>query len=216
MTAVLIYAAGKQTRWDLPTKKQLVDVGGEPLLCRTIRQVRVKGYEPIVIAHDPEIIAVARISFNPPKKPWFLESFLETAHLWKKQTIVLFGDVVFSPAAIDIIFAARGLFRVFMRKELLGRLVGNLYETFAFRFEHTVSQRLCELSRVVLATTEDFPEDVLSGDVRRLYEEYCGLPSRKYEFESEVFCPIEDWTDDFDTTEDYEHFCQIAIGRGWL
>ena len=96
---VLIMAGGQAERWTGPLEKQLVDIGGKPLITRTVEQVRrICGVEPYIIAASPDIIAQSTItrpaSLMPGKT--ITESLHHTINIWKGRVIVLHGDVYFT------------------------------------------------------------------------------------------------------------------------
>jgi hypothetical protein len=212
---VLILCAGEQTRWgDVYNPKQLVDVGGEPLLFRTIRQVRRWGQEPVIVTHD-ERLRVSQRSFEPTGRRWTVETLFWTHPLWEDRTVVLLGDVIFTNDALDRIMACRAPLQIFGRKELRHRLVGRYYEIFGLSFDRGEHQRIKD----VLQRAIDWVVGTGApngGKLRSFYELYCGLPLDQYQHENEVFYPIEDWTEDIDAPEDYQQFKAMIVDRGWL
>jgi choline kinase len=211
---VLILCAGEQARWgDDDNPKQLVDVGGEALLDRIVRQCRQYDQEPVIVTHDPRLHR-SKESFTPIGRRWTVETLYWTHPLWTDRNIVLLGDVVYSPEAFEKIIACRSQFQVFGRKELRYRIVGHYYEIFALSFDGTLNDRMREALIEYIQLTETGGDQY--GKLRTLYETWCGLPLGQFLHEDNVLYPIEDWTEDIDTHEDYEQFCTMIINRGWL
>lgn len=52
---VFIMASGEQSRWRAEGFKQLIPICGEPILGRTIRQIRTRGETPVLVTHHPEL-----------------------------------------------------------------------------------------------------------------------------------------------------------------
>ncbi len=212
---VLILAAGEQTRWgDNGRPKQLVDIGGEPLLVRLVRQCRERGHEPVVVTHDDRL-KLSQRTFAPAARRWVVETLLFTRELWEPRTVVLLGDVVFTEEAIDKVLACRSPMQVFGRKELRWRLVGRYYEIFALSFDRACHQRIGWTLDKSIEEALRRPGP-LAGKLRTFYEVYCGLDLGSFQHEDEVFYPIEDWTEDIDAPEDYQQFVDMIVRRGWV
>ena len=211
---MIILCAGEQTRWgDNGNPKQLVDVGGEPLLARIVRQVRRAGHEPVIVTHD-ERLTLSDRTYAPDKRRWTVETLLSTRFLWDDRTVVLLGDVIYTRDALDKILASRELFQVFGRKELRYRLVGRYYEIFALSFDQSQADRVEDTLRRAVYLKED--GQISWGKLRVLYEMWCGLPLGQFAHEDIVFYPIEDQTEDIDAPEDYEQFKVMIINPGRL
>ena len=107
-TSVLILAAGPALRgWTEEAPKQLALIAGEPLILRTLRQLKERGYdeEVIVVTHNKAIQAAVPRYFEPANYYWRSETRLSTQELWAERTIMLHGDTIFSPKAVDAIVA---------------------------------------------------------------------------------------------------------------
>jgi len=224
MMEVLILAAGDQTRWQIdnviPTPKQLVDIAGQPLLERTINMLDREGFsDPILVTHRPDFVALpwVRRTFDPAGRRWTLETLYSTRHLWGQRTVVLLGDVVYSPEALAKILAYREPIAFFGRRELRGRIVGRHYEIFALSFDlgnrgiivSTLEKLIALLDAGIL------PANARRGKLRMFYENWIGVPMGSFEHDQYLFYPIEDWTDDIDEMIDYLTFKQYAVGGGW-
>lgn len=104
----IIMCGGKYEHWKTP--RQLIKINGEPLVARTIRLLRSNGVENVAISsNDPrfEAFGVPVIhhkngySCTPSeiKSGYWCECFYPT----NKPVCYIFGDVVFSPKAIQTI-----------------------------------------------------------------------------------------------------------------
>ena len=107
-TSVLILAAGRNWRgWTDRGPKQLALVEGEQLILRTIRQLKGHRYdkEVVVVTHNKAVQAAVPRYFEPAKYYWRWETLISTQVLWAERTIILHGDTIFSPEAMDAIVA---------------------------------------------------------------------------------------------------------------
>lgn len=125
----IIMADGKAKRMaGLNKKKQLIEVDGEPIICRTIRQLRALGVEPVIATHfeDFDFLDIARIipenniheikKFNANKK--YYGKYKETTFIW--------GDTYFEDKDIaEIINADVSSYKFF----------GSNYEIFGFKIK---------------------------------------------------------------------------------
>jgi len=125
----IIMADGKAKRMSgLNKRKQLIEVDGEPIICRTIRQLRALGVEPVVATHFPEFdfLDVQKIipenndheikKFNANKK--YYQDYDETLFIW--------GDTYFDDCDIKaIVKTPVSKFKFF----------GNEFEIFAFKIK---------------------------------------------------------------------------------
>lgn len=211
---VITLCAGEQERWgDNGNPKQLVDVGGEPLLARLVRQCRRAGHEPVIVTHD-ERLTLSDRTYVPGKRRWTVETLLSTRFMWGDRTVVLLGDVVYTRDALDKILSSREPFQVFGRKELRYRLAGRYYEIFALSFDQTQAERVEDTLNRAISMIENGKAGW--GKLRLLYELWCGLPLGEFAHEDVVFYPIEDATEDIDAPEDYEQFRVMIINPGRL
>ena len=205
MNTVLILAAGDQRRWSEDAPKQLVNVGGELLIRRTVRQVKARGGDPVVVTHHPLIMAaaidVARI-YLPQYRRWLLETLYQTRPLWDGQMVALLGDVCFSGAAMDMI----------LKETRPGiRLYGTAEEIFALRFTPADDVSLY----VPYADAGAQTAEVDVGRMWNLYRSLSGLPLRKRVVPlrdgDPVFAYVDDWTRDFDLPNQYEVFKVMVL-----
>jgi len=109
-TVILIMAAGPYRHgWTEDSPKHLAQISGEPLILRTLRQLKERGYddEVFVVTYNKAIQAVAPRYFDPPQHNEWFDTLLSTRDLWQERTITLNGDTVFSPLIIDTILSSQ-------------------------------------------------------------------------------------------------------------
>ena len=198
MISIIITAAGKQERWkkDMGFLKQLADVGGEPVMGRTIRQIKQRNFpRPWVATH---VLALERaaarfgaVPLYPSHRNVLCETVLNTQRVWGDTTIIMLGDVCYSRRAMDTI--------LFDDSERPFVYYADSWETFAIRFDRS------EQANVIKHLQSVIDDEVYPGSLRQFFARYCGhktgsipmLPSMTY---------IPDYTKDFDTREDYVSF----------
>ena len=125
----IIMADGKAKRMaGLNKKKQLIEVDGEPIICRTIKQLRALGIEPVIATHfeDFDFLDIQHIipennnheinKFNANKK--YYQDYEETLFIW--------GDTYFDDCDIkEIVETQVDSFKFF----------GTHYEIFGFKIK---------------------------------------------------------------------------------
>lgn len=136
--------------------KQLLPVFGDTILGRIRKHVvREWGIEPIVLTTRPEIEAAsARTAVSAPGET--VDGLIGSSALWNEHTIILLGDVLYTPAAIRRIARSHS--------ELLW--YGNAAEIFAMSFLNKAWPQLLDACSIT-----PFP-----GRLRTLYNVYHGLP----------------------------------------
>ncbi len=206
----LILAAGTQERWQIDnptdTPKQLLDIGGTPLLERTLKQLERLSAGPVkVITHRDDLPGEA---WSPSCSATILDTLRSTHSLWSDVTVVLLGDVVYSNFALATVYGCTQPVTFFGRDELRFRPLGKYYELFALRFTY-------DSGRILMQTlqTPKLLEPNPKLKLRHLYEIFAGLPPDKNVHERTFFYPMNDWTEDIDCLDDYECFCR-AMERG--
>lgn len=107
-TAILILAAtNHHIGWNRKGCRHLVDIDGEPLLVRTLRQLAELGYNATVVTDKPEIRAVVLNCFVPEDYTWIVSTILSTRELWDDRTIVLMGDVVWDLYTLGLVLGIK-------------------------------------------------------------------------------------------------------------
>lgn len=215
---VILLCAGHGERWGnyLGIPKHLVEVDGERLVDRTVRLVRERTIDAtiFIISFDPRCEVAGTMRFEPghgPERFTDTDKFLSSAELWSDDspTIVLYGDVFFTEAAMETICSYdRDTFAFFGRPRP-SECTGHLWqEMFALAIPPGSREHL-------LRTMREVRDMLTAGDIRRgggweCYRHACGLkPICIYEVKSDVadhFVEIDDFTDDFDTSFDYEQW----------
>ena len=106
---ILILCGGKGTRWGNFTgvPKQLVNVSGEPLVHRTVRQF--SKYCPVrIVGNDFTVSGAANV--KPAAGDLNTDKFASSSSLWSGSGNVLFvhGDVFFEDKDVDLICRSCG------------------------------------------------------------------------------------------------------------
>lgn len=203
-TKVIILCAGDATRWGsyLGLPKQLIPIGDESLLDRTVRLLRAHNLNEInIVSHDDRLNIESCSFFKPLKHQWVVETLLSTQSLWGDKTIILLGDVFFTESALNTIISGSN-----KNIHFYGRCEGSRYtstpwgEIFALSFGRDNQFSLIEDIQNVIS-------DAALGGRGKLWELYRSLanfPLNKHMFEKKIFIQIDDFTDDFDTPDDYK------------
>ncbi len=208
----LIAAAGDGVRWKnyLNRKKHLIEIGGETLVERTIRQIREvdESAEIILIGKDTSYQFEGAITCTPDfmtsalfnKKP----AIFATRELWNSggTTTLLFGDTFYSTSCIKRITELADTHTTkFIGRSSGSKLTGKIYgEIFAIRFDAaqipTLDQALSRLNELhELNKLDRFQGWHLCR--------YLGKIPLEASDVSNDFIEIHDFTDDFDFPIDY-------------
>lgn len=196
----VIMAAGSAERWGnyLGVPKQLVDIDGEPLLHRTIRQVyEWSGEAPIVTVPElgfygpleaPQVVGSAAVEINK-----FLNAF------YTPETLYLWGDVYFTDEAMRAIFTTTETPCFFGR--YTGSACKSWSELFAARLDADAILKAKALKRI-------------RGLIPRcasweLYRLVAGYPLHEHTV-GRMFVDIDDRTEDFDFPHDYDRWMEQA------
>ena len=104
----IIMCGGTYKRWETP--RQLTEICGEPLVARTIRQLREAGAEDIAISSDNPAFERFGVPVLSHDNTLVVSETLEVSGYWvdafypmDEPVCYLLGDVVFSPEAIKTI-----------------------------------------------------------------------------------------------------------------
>lgn len=198
---VLIPAAGESERWHGECPKQLVDIAGEPLLKRTLRQLEALGQSATVVTHKSEIEAAARDCHRPQERRWLAETVLSTHRLWGDRTVILLGDVVWADEALRHIVTA----------DCSPRVYGNYNEIYAIAFDRGDWERVVQ----ALKRAKEDAEAGGRGKLWQFYRALCGCANlHKHHWDYDIFEVVPSdgtpnkaaFTQDFDTLEGYHHF----------
>ncbi|KKM19986.1 hypothetical protein LCGC14_1650060 [marine sediment metagenome] len=186
----VIMAAGEEKRWGnhLGVPKQLIDINGERLIDRTIRQLKERGAEPMFVT-VPEIGHFGEIDAEQIKgteRQYELGKFINVDGKLPLPITFFWGDTYFTDEAMNTILADENEFRFFGR-ETPG-------EIFALKANELVMKNARTLFEIRKSMTSCGSWD--------LYRLIVGLKFDVH-LASEYFTEINDLTEDFDKPDDY-------------
>ncbi len=202
---VVLLASGCEQRWEAIQHKQLVDVHGEPLILRTMRQVAQRwNTRPVVVTHHPRIIDAVGdqadvLSLDSTERRWTVETALHSRDCWGDPTLILAGDVYWTDAALDAAcdLNTGGPVRYLVTTCSVGDDILGIW--FRRRHRH----------RVARALHHAICHARLRGGGGKLWQSYrslCGFPLVRHRLEDVHCVRIDDETTDFDTLQDYQKF----------
>lgn len=200
MLTALIYAAGSGSRWkDAGLPKQLFEIGGEPILHRTVRQLKKRGARPIIITGDDRLHVDGAEAWSPGHTRYLSETILKSADLWTGRMAGVFGDVIWTNEAMDILCSTEG-FR-FLGRENASQLTGGCPELFGWVWGEADNARLVESMQVGVADAEGKPSDYdyMTGAIWQPYRWLCGIPIDNHcQVDDVMWLRVDDYTDDVD------------------
>lgn len=220
-TTCVILCGGEASRWNNYKgikHKQLIEVNGEILLKRTLRQVSL--YSPTKIAvvvppgdanifeqhcgGDIEIYEVNNtiIDGKVLTPAW---KYLSSKHLWNKTgiTISLLGDVWFSDFAIDKIFQKSNKDWITFGRSTSSEITGCPYEEiFAHQFTNFTKHQNC------LELLDDLYKNGVCNQSASGWALVALMSDDDPNLRTvgEAFYEIDDFTEDFDFPSDYENW----------
>ena len=221
---VILPCAGDQTRWGHPLypHKQLVPIFGEPLLHRTVRQLQERGVTDIgIVAVLDEYFCPGAVLF-PPRQPADsieIDKLLSSRHGWSTtdRTTVLFGDVVFSEAAMATIACCNKPGVQWFGRMHLNPVTGGHSEVFGLTFlpenagELRRAAKLLRAEHVTLRT--QYPNTYRLrrqySKAKRLYKQMHPDKATWYQATSH-WTTLYDITEDFDCAEDYTRWTRAV------
>lgn len=112
---IVLLAGGRTKKSHLPNSRLLTPIKGTPLIVRTIKQFTQAGALVRVVTNDPDIIELVRMQKNvtiawdadDPKYSQ-VDMIRKGLHFaWSRRSIIVFGDVVFTDAAVKRIMENR-------------------------------------------------------------------------------------------------------------
>lgn len=200
---IVIPAAGAQSRWGnggdntlAVANKLLVSVHGEPLLKRTGRQLKERAQTDVIVICDPN---------DPTELPGTGLGHSVTA--WAndgKRTTVLFGDVCWSDAGLDLILACDAAAVTFFGRSGPGRYLRRHREIFGLSFPASQQAVLLNALRHFAGIR---PAGMTCGGWP-IYAILQGRPWNDYSV-SKNFVEIDDETSDFDRPEDWIYWRRL-------
>lgn len=104
----IIMCGGDYKVWDAP--KQLIEINGEPIVARTMRLLRAAGVTDIAISSNSDSFDAFGVPVLRHENNYFARRYNDCEGQWcncfymtDEPTCYIFGDVIFSPAAIQTI-----------------------------------------------------------------------------------------------------------------
>lgn len=203
----IILADGPATRWESPVPKHLTVVDGEPLLCRTVRQLLARGVADVwVTSHDPRYELPGTLRYEPTDNQYQVDQFYACRELWQcevgKDVVFLYGDVYFTDSAMDTIFEHLPTDYAYYQRTKGSAVTGKPWkEGFAMRVrDKGLFLRACRIIR------DGIEAGRLKSEHHQLQGYLEGYGCGAY-FEWRVGphgVEIDDETDDFDVVEDVQ------------
>ena len=208
-TRVVIMAGGQESRWRgyLGTHKHLAQLDGERLIDRTVRLIHERIDADIhIVAFYPEyeVAGTTRVQPIPlDQQNELTGGTVSSAPHWSPlgRTVVLFGDVYFTDAALDTICHFNGRRCTFFGRNRVSALTGAGRNIFGFTL-------LPEHIAVLREAIEVMKAACARGDTNRckaweVYGYLHDIPPKSRMVAGD-FVDIDDWTEDIDTADDYE------------
>lgn len=222
---VFIMAQGIQSRMpNATTRKQLLKVAGQPILARTIGQVRAHSYkpadcprsvsmEPIVVGWpDMEELVTGQYGCELLTLRWpglcILDGMHGTDPYWSDgRNIFLLGDVVYTREAIHTILTCQADV-MFFGTTNMGQALGELFAfSIADGAVNTTAELLMKVECRYAHSVSNHTKHGQAGHLRNflwLWMRYLGLRNKSghEHYADEIYTPISDWTNDIDTDKE--------------
>lgn len=201
----IIMAAGEATRWNnhLDVPKHLVDIDGEPLLYRTVRQLLEHLDDVWVISQaDPRYSQHPADTWWIEPRPVDTDKFYSSKPVWGQHDLLfVYGDCYFTDDAIATITQPVNEWTLYCRPDastLTGKPWGECWAyTIPTRDRPWFEDRLTWLTGLhTLGET-----DRCGG--WELYRAMTGTPIGEHTMTGHHIV-IDDWTEDFDYPHDYD------------
>ena len=211
----VIMCGGKYDKWEQP--KHLAKLNGEALVARTIRLLRENGIEDIAISSNNPVFTRFDVPLLSHRNPYHLPKdsdaktpWLDAFYPMTDPVCYIFGDVVFSPRAIQtIVRTETDSIEFFASAKPLADIYPKHWaEPFAFKVVDT--KRFFK----AIAQTKKLDEE---GQFKRqpvsweLWQVIKGTPLNKVDYTN--YTVINDYTCDIDTPEDIKLFERILKHR---
>lgn len=213
MTRALVMAGGTDDKWGgyLGVRRHFAPIDGEPLLGRIVRQLHERGMDVHIVAPDlPEYHLPGTMHVIPSTQEWGMETVNAVAS-WDTagRTILVYGDTVFSEAAMDTItgYAPR-TWQLFGR---FGTSATKPYgEIFAISFwpQHHGAW-LVAMSEAVRLKARHVTRRAGAWEAFRILGGARGRRVSQHRRYPSLMTEIDDATDDIDTPAEYEALRRI-------
>lgn len=205
-SVVILAATPRPASWDGDTPRHLLNIGGELLILRTIRQLKQLGYDNVTVMTDkPEVQEIVPKYMVPENSRWIVSTILSSRELWDDRTVILPGDTVWDIYVLGLTLACNR-FPMFY---------GDAKEIHAVVFlrEHfeQIEQALKETERI-------FYRDGGWCWLAHFYRVFTGRNIHDGEMKGEwtnwwtirtMHTPSRSCTTDFDTMEDYQEWFRL-------
>jgi hypothetical protein len=211
MKRYLIMASGSSTRWEnhMGIPKHLATIHGEPMIYRTQRQLcdSVKPpYDLVLSATDlryPTRLCVVGVPDDTASTRLPNTAIGQSEKFWSNtgDTVIIFGDVVFTDSAVKTIveYQSRNITFFGRSKGFPGRKP--YQELFAIHLPLARQTRMKKAMSYVCLNREGGKAGVCGG--WPLYRHLNGIPITEHRI-TKNFVEIADGTDDIDYPVDYE------------
>ena len=203
----IIMCGGQYDKWDKP--KQLVEVGGEPLVARTIRLLRECGVEDIAISTTHSGFSDFGVPVLLHNNPYRLglnqdyNDWLSAFYPITEPTCFIFGDVVFSKYAIQtIVETETDDIEFFASAEPLADIYPKKWaEPFAYKVVNIQKFFACIEKAKQYEKEGRFYRKPVSWE---LWQVIKGTPLGVVKYDN--YTAINDWSCDIDSPEDIKLF----------
>lgn len=217
MTRVVILAAGEATRWGdhAGVPKHFVDVGGIPLLHRTVNQFSPYG-EVIVTSQNDDrykIEGAEQYVVEPITESWDTKKFLDNYPIWSKngRTILLWGDTYYSENAVNSIIDNEPADWLVYGRMNASEITGCGYgEIFAYSFTPQSQTYILTKIRYLRWLRRHHRIGRCGG--WELYRALSGADDLNKHTLYNNFIEIDDETEDFDFPHDYDMWRERVLG----
>lgn len=219
----LIFAAGTSDVWDLSTPRQLYRVNDEPLLHRTIRQLRQRAVVTVLVTSNKELSGVEADRFLiPPRDETLIDTILSTRLLWPATgtAMGLCGDVAWTNDALDGMCSCgeSGDLRFYGRSgssPVTGGAGGEIFG-LAWSDKNALTLEAACVAERDNPRTGGLVYHCPTGGLHALYRRLCGITSDRWKTEPRVWkeIPADDATDDVDTPQAAKRLSRVWERRG--
>lgn len=202
-TKILILCAGAGIRWGnyMGIPKQLIPINGESLLARMVRLLNKEGlYNIEIISNDKKLMLNGCGFFKPSKSNFTVETIRSTCNLWDRNTIILLGDVYYTKSTLKKITKNKiNEIQIFGRPLLNKGPKFSGAEIFAISFNRYQHELLLNHIAIVCRNAENGG----NGKLWDLFKSIEFDPAYNHMNDKNIFVPIRDNTNDFDSPEEY-------------
>lgn len=209
---VIIIAAGEATRWNNygGTTKHMAVLNGEPIIMRAIRLLEENGVKDVHVVSKSYVITPGINNYRPKLNDanFDADKFLSSRELWNKsgRTIIVYGDVYFSEAAIKTILSDDSKdWRLFCRptaSEITGTPYGECFAVSFYPHDHKYCY--ATLRQLVYLYRGKALNRIGGWEWARVIAGIKPSKLKKHREDLPLYVTIDDETDDIDYPEDYE------------